>query len=60
MPLHKKGSQSVCNNNYRGIALLSIPGKVFAKSILNQIKPRTELLLRESQYGFWQGLGCAD
>ena len=42
MSLHKKGSRTLCKN-YLGIALLSIPGKVFAKDILNQLKPRAEL-----------------
>ena len=51
VPLHKKGSQTICNN-YHGIALLSIPGKVFANAILNRLKPRAEQLLRESQCGF--------
>ena len=59
VPLHKKGSRTICDN-YCGIALLSIPGKVFAKAILNQIKPRAEELLRESQCGFRRGRGCAD
>ena len=59
VPLHKKGSRTICDN-YRGIALLSIPGKVFAKAILHRLKPRAELLLRESQCGFRQGRGCAD
>ena len=49
--LHKKGSRTICDN-YCGIALLSIPGKVFAKAILNQLKPRAEQLLPESQCGF--------
>ena len=44
VPLHKKGSRTICDN-YRGIALLSIPGKVFAKAILNRLKPRVEQLL---------------
>ena len=59
MPLHKKGSRTICDN-YCGIALLSIPGKVFAKAILNQLKPRAEQLLRKSQCGFCRGRGCAD
>ena len=59
VPLHKKGSRTICDN-YRGIALLSIPGKVFAKAILNQLKPRAEQLLREGQCGFRRGRGCAD
>jgi hypothetical protein len=57
--LHKKGSRTTCDN-YRGIALLSIPGKVFAKAILNRLKPRAEQLLHEGQYGFRRGRGCAD
>ena len=59
IPLHKKGNHSMCDN-YRGIALLSIPSKVFAKAILNRLKPRAELLLRESQCSFHQGRGCVD
>ena len=59
VPLHKKGSRSLCDN-YRGIALLSIPSKVFAKAILNRLKPRAESLLRENQCGFRKGRGCAD
>ena len=59
IPLHKKGSRTICDN-YRGIALLSTPSKVFTKAILNRVKPRTELLLRESQCGFRSGRGCAD
>ena len=59
VPLHKKGGRTSCDN-YRGIALLSVPGKVFAKAILNRLKPRAKQLLRESQCGFRRGRGCAD
>ena len=59
VPLHKKGTRSVCDN-YRGISLLSIPSKVICRAILNRIKPRIELQLRESQCGFRKGRGCAD
>ena len=59
VPLHKKGSRTSCDN-YCGIALLSVPGKVFAKAILNRLKPRTEQLLWESQCGFRRGRGYTD
>ena len=56
IPLHKKGSRTICDN-YRGIALLSTPSKVFTKANLNHVKPRTELLLRKSQGVFLQWKG---
>ncbi len=59
VPIHKKGSQSECDN-FRGIALLSVPSKVFTKVISNRLKPRLELLLRESQCGFRKSRGCND
>ena len=36
VPLHKKGSRSECDN-YRSVALLSVPRKVFTHVILNRI-----------------------
>ena len=36
VPIHKKGSRKVCKN-YRGISLLSILGKVFAKVLNNRV-----------------------
>jgi hypothetical protein len=59
VPIHKKGSRTACDN-YRGIALLSIPSKVFAKALLNRLKPRAEMMLLENQCGFRKGRGCAD
>jgi hypothetical protein len=56
VPLHKKDSRTICNN-YRGIALLSTPGKVFAEAILNWLKPRADQFLHESQCGFHRGKG---
>ena len=47
IPLYKgKGSRSDCSN-YRGITLLSVSGKVFAKVILSRIRPT---LLAHSLY----------
>ena len=48
VPIDKQGSQLECDN-FRGIALLSVPSKVFTKVISNRLKSRLELLLRESQ-----------
>ena len=59
VPLHKKGSTQDCDN-YRGIALLSVPGKVFCRVIQRRLAERAEHLLRESQCGFRKGQGCID
>ena len=37
VPLHKKGSKLDCQN-YRGIRLLSVPGKVYAKTLNERVK----------------------
>ena len=49
--LPKKGDLSNCSN-YRGITLLSVPGKVFSRIILNRIKDAVDPLLRDQQAGF--------
>lgn len=46
-----KGERSDCNN-YRGISLLSIVGKVFAKVILTRLQKLAERVYLESQCGF--------
>ena len=59
VPLHKKGSVKVCDN-YRGIALLSVPGKVFCRVIQMRLAQRAEQVLRTEQCGFRKGRGCVD
>ena len=59
VPLHKKGPTKDCDN-YRGIALLSVPGKVFCRVVQMRLAERAEKLLRESQCGFRKGRGCVD
>ena len=49
--LPKKGNLGNCNN-YRGITLLSIPGKVFNRIILNKLKDTVDPKLRDNQAGF--------
>jgi len=57
--LPKKGDLSNCNN-YRGITLLSIPGKVFNRVILERIKEATDSQLRDNQAGFRKHRSCTD
>ena len=46
-----KGDRSDCNN-YRGISLLSIVGKVFARVVLKRLQVLAEQVYPESQCGF--------
>ena len=57
--IHTKGSRKVCKN-YKGISLLSIPGKVFAKVISNQVRRVTEKKIMEEQAGCRSGRGCQE
>ena len=59
IPLHKKGAQDHCDN-FRGIAPLSVPGKVFCSVIQKRLADRGCQLLRENQCGFRTGQGCID
>ncbi|VDP79064.1 unnamed protein product [Schistosoma curassoni] len=55
----KKGDLSKCEN-YRGITLLSIPGKVFNIVLLNQMKDAVDAQLRDQQAGFRKDQSCTD
>ena len=57
--LPKKGNLSECQN-WRGIQLLSVPSKIYARVILERIKSATEGILREEQAGFRSGRSCTD
>ena len=57
--VHKKGSKKLCKN-YRGISLLSIPGKVFAKILDARMRQVTEGQVMEEQAGYRVGRGCRD
>ena len=57
--LPKKGDLSNCGN-YRGITLLSIPGKVFSRILLERMKYSVDEALRENQAGFRKGRSCTD
>ena len=54
-----EGDRSDCNN-YRGISLLSVVGKVFARVALTKLQIVAERTLPESQCGFRTGRSTID
>ena len=59
VPLYKKGDRMKCDN-YRGISLLSVPGKVLSLILLECLKKIIEPQLLEAQCGFREGRGTMD
>ena len=59
LKLPKKGDLRVCTN-YRGITLLSIPGKVLNRFRLERMKAAVDNRLRDQQAGFRQDRSCTD
>jgi len=57
--LPKKGSLKDCNN-WRGITLLSTPGKVFSRVLLNRLQDAVDCTLRDEQTGFRKGCSCTE
>nr|VZI21865.1 unnamed protein product [Spirometra erinaceieuropaei] len=56
----RKGNRQVCDN-HRGISLLNIAGKIFARLLLNRLNNHLEQgLLPESQCGFRRHRGTTD
>lgn len=54
-----RGDRSDCNS-YRGISLLSAPGKVFARVLLNRLRDLSESILPETQFGFRPNRGTCE
>ena len=59
VPLFKKGDRRVCSN-YRGITLLSLPGKVYSGVLERRVRRIVESRLEEEQCGFRPGRGTVD
>ena len=57
--LPKKGNLKECKN-WRGITLLSIPGKVLNRILLERMKTAVDDRLRDEQAGFRKGRSCTD
>ncbi|TWW80485.1 R2DM Retrovirus-related Pol polyprotein from type II retrotransposable element [Takifugu flavidus] len=59
VPLFKKGDRRVCSN-YRGITLLSLPGKVYSGVLERRVCRIVEPRIQEEQCGFRPGRGTVD
>ena len=59
VPLFKKGDPTNIDN-YRGISLLSLPGKVFAIVLKNRLQKWADGMLMEGQCGSRKGRSCND
>ena len=59
VPLFKKGDRRVCSN-YRGITLLSHPGKVYSGVLERRVRRIVEPRIQEEQCGFRPGRGTVD
>ena len=59
VPIPKKGDLSSCDN-WRGISLLDVVGKLFARLLNDRLQSLAEDVLPDSQCGFRKGRGCTD
>ena len=59
VPIPKKGDLRKCDN-WTGISLLDVVGKVFARILQDRLQVVAEKILPESQCGFRKGRGCVD
>ena len=59
MKLPKKGDLRQCEN-YRGITLLSVPGKVLNRIILKRLQESVDKRLQDQQAGFRRDHSCTD
>ena len=59
IPIFKKGDHKQCTN-YRGISLLSLPGKVYAKCLERKCREIVESKLEDGQCGFRPGCSTTD
>ena len=57
--LHEKKDKKICDN-YRGVALISVPGKALALILLERLQTIIEPQLLEAQCGFPKGRGTVD
>ena len=59
IPIFKKEDRKQCTN-YRGISLLSLPGKFYAKCLERKCREIVESKLEDGQCGFYPGRSTMD
>ena len=59
IPIFKKGDRKLCTN-YRGMSLLCLPGKVYAKCLERKCREIVESKLEDGQCGFRPGRSTTD
>ena len=59
VPIPKKGNLAECDN-WRGITVLDVLGKVVARIIQSRLSHSMDSVLPDSQFGFWKNRGCMD
>ncbi|KAK3543181.1 hypothetical protein QTP70_012285 [Hemibagrus guttatus] len=59
VPLFKQGDWRACSN-YKGITLLSLPGKVYSRVLERRVRPLVEPRIQEEQCGFRPSRGTLD
>ena len=59
VPVPKKGNLQSCDN-WRGISLLDVVGKVMGRVFQERLQVIAEELLPDSQCKFWRVKGCMD
>ena len=59
VPIFKKGDQRECSN-YRGITLLSLPGKAYSKVLQSRLTEVVDQQIQDEQCGFRRGRGTTD
>ena len=60
VPVYKGKGRRREYGNYRGISILSIPGKIYGMLLINRVTEITKEQVAEEQGGFRSGRGCKD
>ena len=58
-PVPKKGNLHCCDN-WRGIALLDVVGKMLGRIVQDRLQKLADKVLTKSQCGFRKGCSCTD